>query len=208
MKNNVFLKIVGWILIPYVMLGILIAKKTGNKVYGIMSGVICFLLIMVIGTLNSNDKVNQVKQSENVQVVNTTLAKNTTQKSTPKLTRTPIPTPTKTPIPEPTIFYDYTITYTQIAREPDKYNGKGVVFSGKVIQVIESDNENLYRIAINDNYDVIMLVSYIPEKSEPRILKNDFIRFKGLCLGVYTYETVMGSKLTVPYVLISEIVSR
>lgn len=101
--------------------------------------------------------------------------------------------------------YDTGITFNQLARTPDDYIGLKVKFSGKVIQVIEGDGETNLRIAINDDYNHVILVYYDPSILKSRVLENDNITFYGISQGLYTYESTMGGKITVPLVSIDKI---
>lgn len=96
------------------------------------------------------------------------------------------------------VAYNTGITYNQLARNPDTYKGKKVKFSGKVIQVMESDGETQLRIAIDGNYDNILLAGYDPAIINGRILKNDQITLKGVSIGVITYDSTMGGSITIP----------
>lgn len=101
------------------------------------------------------------------------------------------------------------IDYETLARNPDKYKGNKYVLTGKVIQVDESsysDNVDL-RINITKNTnkytddvswsDTIYATVEIPKGSD-RILKNDVITFWGVCDGMYTYTSVLGSSVSLP----------
>ena len=58
--------------------------------------------------------------------------------------------------------YETGITYEQLARTPDDYKGDKIKFTGKVIQVIEGSEEIKIRLAVNSNYDTIILCGYAP----------------------------------------------
>ena len=103
---------------------------------------------------------------------------------------------------EEKIAYDTGITYDQLARNPDTYMGKKVKFSGKVIQVMEGDTETQLRIAVNGNYDNVMLAGFNPSIIKSRILENDQVNFKGKSVGVITYESTMGGNITIPGVFV------
>ncbi|MDO5477504.1 MAG: hypothetical protein Q4F43_10410, partial [Eubacteriales bacterium] len=47
-------------------------------------------------------------------------------------------------------------------------------------------------------YDDTILVSYEAKEGDSRIFEGDIVTMYGLLGGTYTYETVMGSSLTVP----------
>lgn len=95
-----------------------------------------------------------------------------------------------------------TYSYDKIARNPDKYDGKKAKFTGEVIQVIEDGDDYTLRVNITKGtyyWDDTILVSYTKRSDkEPRILEDDIITMYGTLAGTYTYETVMGSSLTVP----------
>lgn len=97
--------------------------------------------------------------------------------------------------------YKSDITYEQIARTPDDYYFEKVKFSGKVVQVMEGeDTVNQLRVAINDNYDTVMLVEYEKDILDSRVLEDDYINIYGFSMGVITYESTMGGNITIPAV--------
>jgi hypothetical protein len=98
------------------------------------------------------------------------------------------------------VAYDTGITYDQLARTPDKYKTQKVKFNGTVIQVTEEGESTSLRVAVNDDYDTILLVIFENSIISSRLLENDNITIKGVSEGVYTYETVMGNKMTLPLV--------
>ena len=72
-------------------------------------------------------------------------------------------------------------TYDEISRNPDDYTLRVNVTKGTYI------------------WDDTVLVSYTKkDSSEARILDDDIITMYGMLGGTYTYETVLGSSLTVP----------
>ncbi|MBU3112017.1 hypothetical protein [Clostridium lacusfryxellense] len=100
------------------------------------------------------------------------------------------------------VAYDTGITYNQLARTPDKYVAQKVKFHGKVIQVMESGSEVQLRIAINDNYDTVLLASYDKSIIDSRILEDDEVTIKGISSGVITYKSTMGGDITIPGVMV------
>ena len=101
---------------------------------------------------------------------------------------------------EERVAYDTGITYDQLARNPNTYKDRKVKFSGKVIQVIEGTGVTQLRIAVDDNYDTVLLIKYDPAIISNRILENDEITLKGVSQGIYTYVPTMGGNITVPLV--------
>ena len=147
-----------------------------------------------------NEKKAQTIKIENDKKITVNPTKEATQKPTLKPTLKPTPKPTKK------LVYDQSITFDQLNRDPDKYFGKGVIFSGTIIQVMMDDAGDTFRIDVGNNN--IMICTYKYKKDELRLIENDKIRFQGISLGLYTYETVLGAEQTVPAVTIDNIVSR
>ena len=101
--------------------------------------------------------------------------------------------------------YETGITYDQLARTPDDYIGSKVMFYGKVIQVIESDNKVQIRLAVDDNYDTVLLGEYESSIVSSRVLDNDYITIYGISVGTITYQSTMGGNITIPGVLVERI---
>lgn len=94
--------------------------------------------------------------------------------------------------------------YKDIARNPDSYKGKPAKFTGKVIQVLEDGNDVTLRVNITkDEYDLwedTIYVEYTRKSStEGRILEDDIITMYGDLDGIKTYETVLKSEMSIPY---------
>lgn len=106
---------------------------------------------------------------------------------------------------EKKVSYDTGITYEQLARTPDDYKDKKVKFSGKVVQVMEADNEIDLRIAVDGNYDTILFVGYNKDLSKTRILENDYVTVRGTSLGIYSYKSAMGGKISIPSMWVDQI---
>lgn len=102
--------------------------------------------------------------------------------------------------------YETGITYDNLARDPDSYNGKKVKFTGTIIQVIEDTMINQYRLAINDDYDQIILLTVINSLLDgKRILEDDTVTIYGVSSGIVQYESVMGGKISIPEITVSKI---
>lgn len=101
--------------------------------------------------------------------------------------------------------YETGITYDQLARTPDDYMGKKVKFSGKVIQVIEGDDSVQIRLAVDNNYDTILLGEYTTSTVSSRVLDDDQITIYGTSVGTISYQSTMGGKITIPGVYIEKI---
>lgn len=96
-------------------------------------------------------------------------------------------------------------TYKEIARNPNKYKGENVKFTGKVMQVTEDFiNSNFITILLQvtkneyDLYDDTIYCNYTYESGEDKILNDDIITIYGICEGDTSYISVLGSSITVP----------
>ncbi|NMD72282.1 hypothetical protein HHO41_18590 [Bacillus sp. DNRA2] len=106
---------------------------------------------------------------------------------------------------EERIGYETGITYDQLARTPDDFEGKKAKFTGTVVQVIEGDGETQLRIAVDDNYDTILFVAYDSEITSSRVLDNDTVTVKGVSQGLITYQSTMGGEISIPSMLVKQI---
>lgn len=103
-----------------------------------------------------------------------------------------------------------TIDYATLARNPDKFKGNHYKFTGKVIQVMDSDswfsdattlrvnvtrNESEY---LQDYWDDTVLCTVTIPQGADRILEDDIITFYGDCDGLYTYTAILGQKISLP----------
>ena len=98
--------------------------------------------------------------------------------------------------------YNTGITYEQLARNPEDYEGKKVKFYGKVLQVIEGTDEIKLRIAVNNDYDNVILVGYDPDIVDMRVLEDDKITIMGVSVGLYSYESTGGATITIPAIVV------
>lgn len=95
--------------------------------------------------------------------------------------------------------YNTGITYDQIARSPEDYKGKKMQFTGRVIQVMEDDDETEIRLAVDGNSDNIILVGFNPDiLSGSRVLEDDLVTISGESVGTISYKSTMAGKITVP----------
>ena len=100
--------------------------------------------------------------------------------------------------------YETGLTWEQIAREGK--NGTLGQFEGKIVQVINGNyGYTQYRIAINGNYDTIMLVEAASYELKETLLEDDYVYFKGKSMGTVSYESVMGANITIPAFDVDEI---
>lgn len=98
-----------------------------------------------------------------------------------------------------------TISYDTLARNPDSYKGEYFTFTGEVIQVLQQGNKVNLRVNVTPETlfdttyysDTIYVVATLPDDGS-RILEQDIITLYGVCDGLYTYTTVLGSSMSIP----------
>ncbi|TCD46071.1 hypothetical protein D3X11_00925 [Streptococcus sp. X16XC17] len=97
-----------------------------------------------------------------------------------------------------------TIAYDEMARNGDAHAGENLQITGKVIQVQDDGSGGAtLRIATSaDGYDDVYLVQIdAAEWTGHRLLEDDLITVYGVIYGLYSYETVLGNKQTVPAIV-------
>ena len=163
------------------------------------------IIILLFTKCSSSDEPTQKDST-----VVTTAPVTEQQSATPVPIATPTPEPLPTPTPAPVAKefirenYGY-VDYKELARNPDPYKGKSLTYSGKVIQVIEGDTETQHRIAVNGDYDNVIYVAYPKNIVTSRILDDDYVTVYGTSLGLYSYQSTMGGKITVPALYLDRI---
>ena len=102
---------------------------------------------------------------------------------------------------------DYqTPSYEDIARNPDQWSYAAITMTGEVVQLLESTDVNELRIAVNGDYDQIILVDYYPSIMEgTRVLEGDTVTVYGTYLGIVTYTSTLGQEISVPYLQVDSI---
>lgn len=94
--------------------------------------------------------------------------------------------------------YDSGITYSQLSRTPKDYIGRKLKFIGKIVQVSESEDEVILRVAINSDYNSIIIAKYHPEDLPIRVLEDDIIIMYGISKGLFSYTSVANKQITIP----------
>ena len=102
--------------------------------------------------------------------------------------------------------YETGLTYEDIARNPEQNKFEYVKFEGKIVQVIRSPYVNQYRMAINGDYNKIVLFEIVDETTlSGNILENDYVCIKGKFLKEQTYTTIFGAQVTLPFILVDDV---
>lgn len=101
--------------------------------------------------------------------------------------------------------YETGINYYDLARQPDMYKDEKVKLWGRIIQVMEDTGSNQLRLTVNDDYEMVVYCEYDPDLIDYRLLEEDMITIYGTSYGLYSYESVMGGKITLPAIIIDKI---
>lgn len=158
---------------------------------------------------------------------NYTIAIIITWANIPKPTPQPSPTPKPTKVPKP----EYgEMDYKGVSRNPEKYEGKLVKFTGIVVQATETvgsgEDDGVYwyddiyvlRVATKykkyksiDGYDTDDIVYVVVRKNKVeggRILEDDKINVYGKYDGIETYEAIFGNSVSIPRIEASRVVIK
>lgn len=101
--------------------------------------------------------------------------------------------------------YSTDITYEDIARTPDDYEGKALCYTGEVIQVLEIDGEIDLRVVLDEWWEDILLCGYDSKITDKRVLEGDTVTVYGIYYGVHTYESAFGTNITLPLLWLDHI---
>ena len=97
--------------------------------------------------------------------------------------------------------YSTDYSYEQLARNPEQYMYNKYKMTGKVLQAGDAGDETGYiRLALNSNYDTVVFVTYSKDIINYRILDDDNLTVYGTSYATYSYETVMGATITLPWI--------
>ena len=100
------------------------------------------------------------------------------------------------------------VSYDEIARHPNDYDGELLTFSGEVAQVIEGDGMTELRIAVDGDYDDIIYGIYDNRILDSRLLEDDKIQFYGESCGIISYQSTLGATISIPSISIYKIVIK
>ena len=84
----------------------------------------------------------------------------------------------------------------------EKERNFGEVIALMHTELSEAFEEYRHGRGLNETYyeDTILVKYKYSSSSESRILEDDIITLYGKSMGTYTYESVLGSPITVPYI--------
>lgn len=97
------------------------------------------------------------------------------------------------------------VTYSDLSHYPDRYESNPVKISGKVLQVLEDeDNKSAhYRIATSGDFEDIILCYYEKHENDTRLIEDDYVTIYGYGGGITSYEAVSGANISLPLIIVT-----
>lgn len=99
-------------------------------------------------------------------------------------------------------------SYESLARTPERYKDKFVILlDARVLEVLDQgDGFYFMRVDVPDNsYGRGGVVGVMYSQSSSRLLEGDTVSVYGVGYGLVTYESVLGTSITIPMVLGTDI---
>jgi hypothetical protein len=126
----------------------------------------------------------------------------------PTATPRPRPTPTPTFTVEQLASRAIEVSYEDLARFPERYEGRLVHVTGEVIQRLEGDDGSVnLRVSITEDdgwWSDPVLVWWqdadVVARRAGRILEDDIVDIVGYSKGLITYDSLFDQKITVPFI--------
>ena len=95
--------------------------------------------------------------------------------------------------------YRTDITYAQIAQAPADFAGEKVQFSGKVVKIVPTDDDDKVRLAVDGNPNNLMVVDVDKDLlNGSNLSEGSQVTFSGVIEGIETYQTDQGENVTAP----------
>lgn len=78
---------------------------------------------------------------------------------------------------------------------------KKVQITGKVLQNMKRDSSYYLRVAMDDDYDKVVMIEISSYIYKDVIAENDNVTFYGLAKGLTSYESTLGKEITLPLMI-------
>lgn len=105
------------------------------------------------------------------------------------------------------------VPYRTLFRHAEEYNGKSIYFRGKIVQVLESEEEEgnfQLRVNVTPPGDGSLWWTdtvYLFYRDAPvRVLEDDIVAFVGRGAGVLTYTSVEDVEITIPALVVQSLI--
>ena len=187
-----------------------IEKKNKSKKIGIIVTLLLLFVIIVISFINTKEQILN-NQTTSKQISSSSKKSSSTSSSSSKASSSTTPSSSRessssssSSVPsKPKITVDNDkanygeVDYNKWNHDEIAVDTKVRVY-GKVLQAMEDGKAYTLRVAINDDYDKIILVSIPSEYNNRVIAEDDHITLYGLVKGRQSYETVFKATKTLP----------
>ena len=187
-----------------------IGKKSQSKKIGIIVTLLLLFVIIVISFINTKEQILN-NQTTSKQISSSSKKSSSTSSSSSKASSSTTPSSSRessssssSSVPsKPKITVDNDkanygeVDYNKWNHDEIAVDTKVRVY-GKVLQAMEDGKAYTLRVAINDDYDKIILVSIPSEYNNRVIAEDDHITLYGLVKGRQSYETVFKTTKTLP----------
>jgi hypothetical protein len=187
-----------------------IGKKSQSKKIGIIVTLLLLFVIIVISFINTKEQILN-NQTTSKQISSSSKKSSSTSSSSSKASSSTTPSSSResgssssSSVPsKPKITVDNDkanygeVDYNKWNHDEIAVDTKVRVY-GKVLQAMEDGKAYTLRVAINDDYDKIILVSIPSEYNNRVIAEDDHITLYGLVKGRQSYETVFKATKTLP----------
>ena len=182
-----------------------IEKKNKSKKIGIIVTLLLLFVIIVISFINTKEQIsnNQTTSSSTSKQISSSKKSSSTSSSSLKesssSSSSSVPSKPKITVDNDKANYGE-VDYNKWNHDEIAVDTKVRVY-GKVLQAMEDGKAYTLRVAINDDYDKIILVSIPSEYNNRVIAEDDHITLYGLVKGRQSYETVFKSTKTLPLMI-------
>ncbi|MGX7328400.1 hypothetical protein [Enterococcus bulliens] len=197
----------GIILIIIGIIGFLLLQKKGTSVKLITGaitvvGIILLIIGMTSSTKSSDETASpsttstssqELKQSKEDQVKNEDKLKETV-----RLDDLELATEQEDAQKEDKSTYDAKTNYEELTQTPKKYEGQKITLTGEVIQTIEDDEKVQYRLAVDGDYDKMILLEIKKSEVSTPVAEEDNVTVYGTFLGMVSYNSTLGEKISIP----------
>ncbi len=178
-----------------------IEKKNQYKKIGIIVTLLLLFVIIVISFINTKEQIsnNQTTSSSTSKQISSSKKSSSTpssSKESSSSSSSSVPSKPKITVDNDKANYGE-VDYNSWNHDEIAVDTKVRVY-GKVLQAMEDGKAYTLRVAINDDYDKIILVSIPSEYNNRVIAEDDHITLYGLVKGRQSYETVFKATKTLP----------
>lgn len=100
------------------------------------------------------------------------------------------------------------IDYEDLIYSPITYLNEKVIIYGRVIEICEDyeeTNENLMRVAVEDDPHDILIASYNCEMIHFEVAEKDYIKIYGTSTGVFSHITLINNSMEYPLIIVDRI---